>query len=403
MSVPQTTEQALRNHLDSNQAGRERLCLALLQLDKRFSLVEPRRPKGGRDGGRDIQAKYEGQYVAYGAVGFVNSANDDRTQKAAIKRKFAADLKTAMHAKNDLQVFVFFTNIDLTTGEEESLKRQAYSLGINCIEIFNRERIRIMLDETSGLRVRFQHLDIELSPAEQAAFFNEFGTELQALVTRKFETVDRTLHRLEFLQDLNRELVWLSVVVRLDRPYSVSELGHFRIVLLFTPLRRRRPRPGCWIAMRDAHVTMWGGEISMMGFRSFAAIANSEQPLSDRTLRYQMIETDFLQIEPQLTNDFPIGTVGELDQMELQLYCNESLVDKIARIEVWANTYCVASVDRNDLGEIFGIPNIWPLLPVTETELASRWVSLNMKPDQEMSMYRKWLIDFHVQTPVRVL
>jgi hypothetical protein len=403
MSVPQQTEQALRNHLDSNQAGRERMCLALLQLDNRFSLVEPRRPKGGPDGGRDIQAIYEGQHVAYGAVGFKNSANDSPEQKREIKEKFIADLDAALIAKPDLHVFVFFTNVDLTPSEQDDFQRDARLRGITNIQIFYRELIRILLDSPRGLAVRFQYLDIDLSHAEQTAFFNEFGTELQALVTRKFDTVDRVLHRLEFLQDLTRELIWLSAVVRFDKVYSVSELGHFRIVMQFKPLRRRRQRLGCWIALRDSHVMWWGGEISMMGFRSLAGIDDREPPLLDSQLNYQELETDFLQVGSEVPTDFPIGSMGELDQTELQLYCNESLVDKIARIEVCANTYRVASVNRNDLGEIFGWPSYYWPLPLTETELASRWVALNIKPDQERSMYQKWVIDFHLQTPERVL
>jgi hypothetical protein len=404
MSVPQKTEQALRNHLDSKQVSREQMCLSLLQLDKRFSLVEPRRPKGGRDGGRDIQATYQGEHVAYGAVGFVNSANDGCPQKRVIKTKFVDDLKSALRAKPDLRVFVFFTNIDLTPKEQDEYKHHAHSRGISTVEIFYRERIRIMLDNPRGLAIRFAYLDIELSRAEQAAFFNEFGAELQALVTRKFDTVDRVLHRLEFLQDLSRELIWLSAVVRLDKMYSASELGHFRIVLRFKPLRRRRSQSGWWIALRDSHVKMWGEEkVSMMGFRSLAGVTDNEPPLSDRPLHYQMTDTDVLRIEPEVTDDFPIRTVGELDQTELQLYCNESLVDKIAEVEVFANTYRVASVDRRELGEIFGWPSYYWPLPLTETELASRWIALNMKSDQQSSIYKKWLIDFHLQTPVRTL
>jgi hypothetical protein len=148
---------------------------------------------------------------------------------------------------------------------------------------------------------------------------------------------------------------------------------------------------------------MWGGEISMMGFRSLAGVTDSEPPISDRPLHYRMTATDFLQIEPEVTNGFPIGTMGELDQTELQIYCNESLVDKIAGVEVFANTYRVASVDRDNLCEILGLPSYYWPQPLTETELASRWVALNMKPDQENSIYKKWLVDFHLQTPVRVL
>jgi hypothetical protein len=174
-------------------------------------------------------------------------------------------------------------------------------------------------------------------------------------------------------------------------------------MLQFRPLRRRKQRPGCWIALRDSHVIDWGEKISTMGFRSLAGIDDSEPPLSDRQLNYQISETDVVQIGLEVPTDFPIGTLGELDQTELQIYCNESVVGKIAGIEVHAKTYRVASVEGGDLREIFGWPSYYWPLPLTETELDSRWVVLNIKPDQEKSMYRKWLIDFHLQTPVRVL
>jgi len=123
---------------------------------------------------------YESKYVAYGAVGFVNSANDGALQKRQIKKKFADDLRRALDARPGLHAFVFFTNIDLTPKEQGDLKHRAISQGINNIEIFYRERIRDLLDSSRGLAIRLNYLDIDLSHAEQKAFFNEFGTELQA-------------------------------------------------------------------------------------------------------------------------------------------------------------------------------------------------------------------------------
>lgn len=55
-----TTDEKLKGFLDTNQLHREQLCLAVLSLDKRFTDVRPRHPRGGRDGGRDIEAMFRG-------------------------------------------------------------------------------------------------------------------------------------------------------------------------------------------------------------------------------------------------------------------------------------------------------------------------------------------------------
>lgn len=49
------TDERLKSYLDTNQLHREQLCLAILALDKRFTNVRPRHPRGGPDGGRDIE------------------------------------------------------------------------------------------------------------------------------------------------------------------------------------------------------------------------------------------------------------------------------------------------------------------------------------------------------------
>jgi len=50
------TDERLKNYLDTNQLRREQLCLAVMAIDRRFSDVRPRHPRGGPDGGRDIEA-----------------------------------------------------------------------------------------------------------------------------------------------------------------------------------------------------------------------------------------------------------------------------------------------------------------------------------------------------------
>ena len=58
MTVPQQTDERLRSWLDTNQLARERLSLAVLALDKGFTAVTPRHPRGGPDSGHDIDANF---------------------------------------------------------------------------------------------------------------------------------------------------------------------------------------------------------------------------------------------------------------------------------------------------------------------------------------------------------
>src|SRR4051794_22493217 len=96
MEGPRLTEERLRNHLDSNQPMRERMCLALLPLLGPFTREQPRRPKGGPDGGRDIEAVHQGQTAVWGAVGFKNGGGSDDGSRKEAEAKFKADLDRAL-------------------------------------------------------------------------------------------------------------------------------------------------------------------------------------------------------------------------------------------------------------------------------------------------------------------
>jgi hypothetical protein len=87
--MPYETDERLKGYLDTNQLRREQMCLAILAIDRRFTNVKPRQPRGGPDGGRDIEATLQGSQKVFGAVGFVNQANDSDQHKNAAKGKFA--------------------------------------------------------------------------------------------------------------------------------------------------------------------------------------------------------------------------------------------------------------------------------------------------------------------------
>ncbi len=233
MATARATEERLRSWLDGNQPERERLCAAILRLDSRFSRITLRRPKGGRDRGRDLEAVFEDGRLAFGAVSFVNGANDSDTQKRRIKGKFRKDLQSGLKARPDLKVFVFFTNIDLTPGDLTELRSHAAAIGGVTAEIIYRERMLSALQTPAGFAARYQHLDLKMSEEEQVAFFRDYGEQLQSLIARRFTDIDHTLERVEFLADKSSPLHWLQAVLTLDREYDLSAIEPFRVLLQF--------------------------------------------------------------------------------------------------------------------------------------------------------------------------
>lgn len=226
--MPYTTDQELKSHLDTNQLARERMCLAILALDKRFTDVRPRHPHGGPDGGSDIDAIFKGEQKAAGAVGFVNGANDSQEQKRAVKKKFGDDANAAIKSQPPPSVFVFFTNVNLTITEQKNLKTKAAKVGFAETDIFDRERMCVSLDSVDGFAARIQYLGITLSEAEQVSFFARWGDDIQSVIATGFQRVEQTLDRLLFLQEANDVLGNLTLMFELDRAYDADELSQFR-------------------------------------------------------------------------------------------------------------------------------------------------------------------------------
>jgi hypothetical protein len=225
MDGPRLTEERLRHHLDTNQVMRERMCLALLPLLGPYTHEQPRRPKGGPDGGRDIEALYQGTAVIWGAVGFQNGGGSDESARQKAEEKFKADLDRAVTENPSLAGFVFFTNVDLTPSQIERFKGYAQGKNIQIIDIFDMERLRHVLDSPEGLIARLQYLDIPMSATEQAALVSKFGNQLQNAVTARFDRVERTLEQMERFLDFQKPLLRLDLYVELNQPTTSALIG----------------------------------------------------------------------------------------------------------------------------------------------------------------------------------
>jgi hypothetical protein len=372
-AVPFLTDERLKSYLDTNQLIREQMCVAVLSIDKRFTEVRPRHPRGGPDGGRDIEAMFRHTQRAFGAVGFVNQANDSDEQKSKIKKKFGDDLSAAAAVDPKPQVFVFFTNINLTIGEKDALKSEAKSAGFIECDIFDRERLRISLDDTDGFSIRFQYLGLSLSDAEQASFFARWGDDIHSMISTGFQSVQRTLDRVLFLQEAADVLGEFTVFYELDREYDADEIGHFRaffrmhlkevkhdiLWILFGSCdkadrtsRHRSDRPempgirhgisgGQWESYLQ--VTQEDDSSKPDPEEKYQLVASSSGIGMDkvRFIRTRYSHDDFIRLRPRLV-------LKDTDAAMIMPILNLSLAEKLKAIHIYANGYKLMDIQRRD-------------------------------------------------------
>ncbi len=376
-------------------------------FDKRFSQVRSRNPKGGPDQGRDIEAIFDGRSLAFGAVGFIDGANDSASHRRQIKKKFRDDLASALKHRVDLDVFVFFTNVALTAADQDEMERAARELKRTLVlELFTREEIRAALNTPKGFGLRLAYLDIEMSKSEQTSFFATYGEEIQATIARKFTDLDRSMARVEFLADKHSPLTWLQVAVRLKRSCKPSDLGAFRILVELQRRGSRGDEPQFSMATEDTLIDTAEGKthaIRMYVGTRQHWMHNLKNPLREkRVLR--------LPVGCELSPDVPIRTLADLDQHEVNVWISKPLHTRIASLTITANVYEVAKLTHADMyftevGDPPWWPDTewWPDLAPTAKEL--QWVEVSrathlLFPDYLPST--PWLIDYYRHLPARL-
>jgi len=407
VSTIHETDERLRHRPDSGKL-RKRLCADLLSLDQRFSQVRSRNPKGGPDQGRDIEAIFQGRYLAFGAVSFLDGANDSAPHRRQIKKKFRNDLASALTHRADLDVFIFFTNVALTPTDQDELRNAARALKPTIVvELFTREEIRAALNTPEGFGLRLGYLDIEMSKSEQTSFFAAYGEEIQATIMKTFTGLDRSMARVEFLADKPSPLTWLQVLVNLKRPCKPSDLGAFRILVEFHRRGSRGDEPQLSMATEDTSIDTGMGKthaIRMYVGTREHWMHNLKNPLREKRVLH-------LPVGCELSPDPPIRTLAHLEQNEVNVWVSKPFHTRIASITVTANVYEVAELRSADMyfTEVDGPPwwpatEWWPDLAPDAKNL--QWVEITRATHLPFPDYlpnSPWLIDYYRHLPSRVL
>lgn len=364
------TEERLRNHLDSDQAMRERMCLALLPILGSYTHEQPRRPKGGPDGGRDLEAIFQGTILVWGAVGFKNGGGRDEATRNWADKKFKDDLDRALEENPTLPGFIFFTNVDLTPNQRKKLHAHAHGKGVRVVDIFDLERIRHKLDSPEGFIVRLQYLDIEMSKDDQLGLFNKFGERFQSVVSSRFDRVENTLVRMERFLDFQKPIYRVDIYAELIGPKTSVALGDESILLRL------------------------GGLHNLSKHFWFLCISDPNNPFASNRLTVQthcwdndtpdkiLTMTPSLNAAPNLFssyNELSLSTGGQrvtiahLTSVELTAFCTEGIHNKIQRLAVDVNGYELFLCEANGSGQAKTLS--WPE-KISFDPKAYKWMSL---------------------------
>jgi hypothetical protein len=387
------TDERLKSWLNGKQPERERMCMALLGTIPGWTDIRPRRPEGGPDGGRDIEATFQSVYSAFGAVGFQNGVSDSPEDKRVAKQKFRGDVTAAKGSRPEVSHFAFFTNVDLTPGEVEECVAIGRQHGFVLVEVFHRERIRMLLDVPSGFAFRFQYLDVEMSREEQASFFQKFHDQLEAMIARGFDFTMGQLNRVEFFQRLRRGIQQIELVVQLKMPTSVVDLVPFRVWLEITSRKLGTHSFGPdFVETRDtgrslvlygqdvpASITIVQGKNEMIE-RSFGVSSSlfAENPKEGlgTTVRHGTPVSHIISFVGQVSERGPYSTIESLDRTSLLIYMTRSLAERAKHIFVRVDDWLLHSIPIEALHAYDGWPDYY--LPDTdESDRSVPWVYLS--------------------------
>jgi hypothetical protein len=347
------------------------MCLALLPLLGPYTREQPRRPKGGPDGGRDIEAIYQGAILVWGAVGFRNGGGADDPARQEIEEKFKSDLDRAVAENASLAGFVFFTNVDLTPTRIANLKTYAQEKNIKIIDIFDMERLRHVLDSPEGLIARVQYLDIPMSATEQAALVSKFGNQLQNAVTARFDRVERTLAQMETFLEFQRPLLRLDLYAELTQPATSAAIGDEAIRFSIRGLHDPSKTVSCLFVNHVGHPRS-GKAIVVQ-----AHLWNED---SSKILSPPPSITSSLQLMTSYS-ELSLTTVGgrvriaDLTIVSLEVICTEGIRGKIRKVAVDANGYQLFCCPADAQGEVTTL--VWP--KAVPYDVNRKWVNLVKK------------------------
>lgn len=291
------------------------------------------------------------------------------------KKEVSSRLEVSIGGSSDATCVCFFTNIDMTPGQQDELKTVARGKGIESVDLFWRERIRLLLDSPEGYGIRLTYLDIPLSDAEQKVFFSKFGQDLHKLITGRLDSVEERMEELHFANWKRGRCRQISVKVKLKSPYSMSGTSHFPYRFM---LRLHRVMMygsgeilfGCYSAIeQDSDAAFFKKETFIKVDSDLFAPATQDYTWLSRIKKpgvsVELVGESYI-YEINFGCTFGTGfddgvSVHGLSEYAIDFCCDNVWAARVERVEVWYDDYLIQEfVNRGEIRDVKKTMHGWP-------------------------------------------
>jgi pimeloyl-ACP methyl ester carboxylesterase len=216
------------------------------------------------------------------------------------------------------------------------------------------------------------------------------------------KSLEYELKRHAFLLERAKPITTATFLVQFKRPYTVTELGHYRIFLDITdPHTSNAAPPTLWFA---------GQSVPNQGRYALRTHVWSRNP--NVMFRRRIFEADQttelrqIKIDQDIDHTGPFQTLDSLNRKLLNIFISESLADKVEVVGFTVDGYLLLGITMKCLDQTKRNPfEAWPF-PMSSAEQAVGWLHLEGRrywpQDNSRPPFRPLLtIDYDKRIPIK--
>jgi hypothetical protein len=212
-----------------------------------------------------------------------------------------------------------------------------------------------------------------------------------------FSAMDERFHRLEFLQQCQRQLARADFVVTWNRPLTTEELGHYRVLAEIKDPYSWDQSPTLSIGGRNGFMNAKSTDGSRaVGQRTIVWCRDPDETLEDHL---SLGKWRTKQLKVGIHGRFPFPTLSNWERKWVFMWVTKPLVPLIESIYLIVNDYALAGGPREQLHvDEARKPPSW-IKALTDEEAKIRWVSVLRQVAPGAPEGSDWYIDFSQSTP----
>ena len=250
------------------------------------------------------------------------------------------------------------------------------------------ETLRHHLDSPEGLIVRYQYLGLPMTATEQATLINRYGNQIQGAISNRFDKVDDTLNRIEYLTECHFPLREVEIKIQLNAHVAKKEISNATCIMIAESQYEKYDTFVCILRSNDSYP---GDNLTIESF-----LWQSSEPTKflacGRNLFGSSTSTFSGACSFRIHRGLTPLSFGDFVMEKMSMYCTPSLRNFVKHILLVVNGFVVFELSAPE-EDIYQRPHKlhWP--EQTSKDLSEiKWIPLTRTPSSinisQRTLYR---------------